>query len=151
VSAADEVTPKTPLEIIEERRAARKAATADAKSVQHLADMTALDALEEKHGEGQLKTLHVPTFVPGLPTLVVVKSPAGTSYWKRFVDKVQDAKGHEKMKQAAGEQLARACIVYPTDAGVLGSMVESFPNTLVDAANAAAGFVQLTAEAEKKD
>lgn len=147
----EEQAPKSALEIIEERRAKRKADAADARAVQYLADVTELDALEEKHGAGQLKTLHVPAFVPGLPTLVVVKSPAGTTHWKRFVDKVQEAKGHEKMKQAAGEVLARACIVYPTDAGVLGSMVESFPNTLVDACNAAAGFVQLSAEAEKKD
>ena len=139
------------LEAIEARRAARKAASADAKAVQFVVDMTALDALEEKHGEGQLKVLHVPTFVAGLPTLVVVKSPAGSTHWKRFVDKVQDAKDHAKMKQAAGEVLARACIVYPVDAGVLGAMVEAYPNTLVDACNAAASFVQLQAEAEKKD
>ncbi len=149
--SSDEETPKTPLEIIEERRAKRKAAAADARAVQHLVDVTALDELEEKHGEGQLKVLRVPTFVPGLPTLVVVKSPAGTTHWKRFVDKVQEAKGHEKMKQAAGEVLARACIVYPSDAGVLAAMVEAFPNTLVDSANAAATFVQLSTEAEKKD
>lgn len=133
------------------RRAARKAATANARAVQELEDLRALDALEEKHGESQLKTLHAPTFVAGLPTFVVVKSPAGTSQWKRFVDKVQEAKGHDGMKQAAGDVLARACIVYPSEAGVLKAMVEAFPNTLTDAANAAAAFVQLTAEAEKKD
>ena len=139
------------LEAIEARRAARKTASADAKTVQYLVDMTALDALEEKHGEGQLKVLHVPTFVAGLPTLVVVKSPAGSTHWKRFVDKVREAKNHEGMKAAAGEQLARACIVYPSEEKALLGMVEAFPNTLVDSANAAAGFVQLHGEAEKKD
>lgn len=138
------------LEAIEERRAARKEATAKAREAQHLIDMTALDALEEQHGEGQLKVLHAPTYSPGLPTLVVIKSPAGTTHWKRFVDKVREAKNHEGMKCAAGDVLARACIVYPEPAA-LALMVDAFPNTLVDSANAAAGFVQLHAEAEKKD
>lgn len=142
---------KTELEIVEERRAARKAKTADARAEQHLIDLKALDALEEKHGESQLKMLRAPTFVAGLPTFVVVKSPAGTTQWKRFVDKVQEAKDHAGMKKAAGDILARACIVYPSDEGVLKAMVEAFPNTLTDAANAAAAFVQLTVEAEKKD
>ncbi len=139
------------LEEIEARRAARRASDADARAVQHLADMTELDALEEKHGAGQVKALHVPTYSKGLPTLIVVKSPSGDGSYKRFADKVRDAKGHQQMIAAAGEVLARACIVYPTDAGVVALMVDAFPNLLNDAANAAAGFVQLHAEAEKKD
>ncbi len=141
---------KTDLEVIEERRAARKEASAAARAAQYVIDMTALDALEEKHGENQLKVLHTPTFSAGLPTFVVVTSPSGSTHWKRFVDKVREAKNHDGMKAAAGDQLARACIVYPSDPVVLASMVDAFPNTLVDSANAAAAFVQLHTEAEKK-
>jgi hypothetical protein len=137
------------LEAIEARRAARRQATEDAKALQYVVDMKALDALEEKHGEGAVKPLHVPHFAPGLPTMVIVKSPAGSPSYKRFCDLVREAKGHQGAIAAAAEQLARACIVYP-EAAVLVAMVEAFPNTLADAANVAAGFVQLKTEAEKK-
>lgn len=140
---------KTEEELIEERREKRRKAAADAKAVQYLVDLKVLDALEEKHGEGQVKPLHVPTFVPGLPTMVIVKSPAGTPAYKRFCDQVRAAKGHPEMINAAGETLARACIAYPEPA-VQMQMLEAFPNMLNDAANAASGFVQLKSEAEKK-
>lgn len=138
------------LEEIEARRAALREADADARTVQHLADMTELLALEEKHGIGQVKALHVPTFAKGLPTLVVVKSPAGTSEYKRFADSVRSAKGNQQLIHAASEVLGRACIAYP-DAAMQKLMADTFPNLFVDACNAAAGFVQLQAEAEKKD
>lgn len=137
------------LDAIEARRAARRDAAAAAKDVQFVADMTALDALEEEHGVGQVKALHVPVFVAGLPTMAIVKSPAGTSFYKRFADQVRAAKGNPQMITAAGEVLARACIVYP-DAATQALMVDAFPNMLNDAANAAAGFVQMQTEAEKK-
>ncbi len=146
---SDEPT-KSEEEIIEERRAKRREATADARKVQYVVDLKALDALEEKHGEGQIKALHVPTFVVGLPTMVIVKSPAGTSFYKRFCDHVREAKGHQGAIAAAAEVLARACLVYPEDAGVQKAMIEAFPNMLNDAANAATAFVQLVTEAEKK-
>lgn len=135
---------------IEARRAKRREASAAGKAAQHLLDMGALDALEEKHGEGQVKALFAPTYVPLLPTLIVVKSPAGDGSYKRFADKVREAKGHPQMIAAAGEVLARACIVYPSEPALLAQMVEAFPNLLNDATNAAASFVALQAEAEKK-
>lgn len=137
------------LDAIEARRAARRAAAADAKAAQYATDLAELDALEEKHGVEQVKALHVPAFVAGLPTLVVVKSPAGTSEYKRFADCVRNAKGNQQMITAAGEVLARACLVYP-DAATQKLMVEAFPNLLNDACNAAASFVQMQTEAEKK-
>ena len=137
------------LDEIEARRAARKAATAEARAAQHAVDMAELDALEEKHGEA-VKALHVPTYVKGLPTLIVVKSPAGSSEYKRFADSVRNAKGNQQMIHAASEIFGRACIAYP-DAAMQKLMAESFPNLFVDACNAAASFVQLQAEAEKKD
>ena len=138
------------LEAIEARRAARREATAAAKAVQYAADMAVLDKLEERFGEGQIKALHVPTFVAGLPTMVIIKSPSGTPSYKRFCDMVREAKGHPGAINAAGELLARTCIAYPEDAPTLKVMVEAFPNMLNDAANAAASFVQLQAESEKK-
>jgi hypothetical protein len=149
VKADDEKVEKTETEIIEERRAARRAESAKAKAAQYAIDLKALDALEEKHGEGQVAALHVQVFVPGLPTMVIVKAPEGSAY-KRFCDQVVSAKGNVQMKQAAAHVLARACIVYP-DPALQASMLAAFPNMLNDAANSSAAFVQLQAEAEKKD
>ena len=144
---SDDAKPTT-LEAIEARRAARREKTAAAKAVQYVLDMEQLDKLEEKHGDGAVKALHAPSHTAGLPTMVIVKSPAASAY-KRFQDLVREAKGHQGAIAAAAEQLARACIVYP-DAAQLAAMVEAYPNTMADAANAAAAFVQLQTEAEKK-
>lgn len=149
VSAVENEPEKTPADLAEERREARRAASAKAKAAQYALDVVALDKLEEQHGEGAIKVLHVPTFVPGLPTIVVVKSPAGSPAYKRFVDTVRAAKGHQDAIAAASEQLARACIVYPEE-GLRVQMVAAFPNMLTDASNAASGLVQLQTESEKK-
>lgn len=148
VKAPDEVA-KSEFELAEERRAKRRAASDTAKAAQYAIDVVALDKLEEQYGEGALKVLHVPTFAPGLPTMVVVKSPGGSPAYKRFVDSVREAKGHQAAIAAASEQLARACIVYPDDA-VRALMLVAFPNLLIDASNAATSMVQLQTESEKK-
>lgn len=151
MSEAENIEQDAELAAIEERRAARRAATAAARAAQYAIDMKALDALEEKHGESQIKALHVPAYVPGQPTMVIVKSPAGDSTYKRFADKVREAKGHPQMMAAASEVLARACIVYPADPAAVIAMHSAFPNLLNDAANAAASLVVMKAEEEKKD
>lgn len=137
------------IEAIEERRAARRAAADGARKAQYAIDLGELDSLEEKHGADHVKALHVPVFVDGLPTMAIVKSPAGTSFYKRFADQVRAAKGNQQMINAAGELLARSCLVYPA-AEQLPAMLDAFPNLLNDACNAAASFVQMQSEAEKK-
>lgn len=147
---SDEKKEKSPLDLIEERREARRAAKSKGRDAQFLLDMTELDKLEEEHGPDNVKALHAASFVEGLPTFIVVKSPGGTSYHKRFVDSVRKANGHKQLEAAAQDQLARASIVYPTDAAVMGAMLEAFPNMLNDASGAAVEFVKLRADDEKK-
>lgn len=138
------------LEETEKRRAARREATEQLKAEQYEKDMAALDQLEEEHGETCVKALHVGSFVHGLPTFVVVKSPGGTSYHKRFVDNVRKANGNKQLEGAAQDMLARASIVYPADAETLAAMLTAFPNMYNDVAAAAVDFVKLRAEDEKK-
>lgn len=138
------------LEAIEARRAARKAATAEARAAQYVIDMAALDKLEEEHGETNVKALHVKGYIKGLPTFVVVKSPGGTSYHKRFCDQVRAANGNKQAEGAAQDMLARASIVYPAEAEAQAAMVAAFPNMLNDVAGAAVEFVALRSEEEKK-
>lgn len=138
------------LAAIEVRRAARKAATAEARDEQFIVDMKALDALEETHGETCVKALHVNGFVRGLPTLVVVKSPGGTSYYKRFQEQIRAAKGNKQLEGSAQDMLARSSIAYPSDDTAQKAMLDAFPNMLNDVALAAVEFVRLEGENEKK-
>ncbi len=145
------MTEKSELELIEERRAARRKATAEAKEAQRVVDLKALDALEEEHGESRLRVLYVSGYVPGAPTMAVVKSPGGTSYWKRFQDQIRNAKGNRQLESAAQDMLARACLAYPSEPEALAAMLAAFPNMLNDVAGAAAGLARLETEEEKKD
>lgn len=139
------------LAAIEERRAKRREAMKAARRPQEVIDNKAIDNLEEEHGFDRLRVLRTPYFREGLPAAVVVKSPGGTSYWKRFQDQIRDAKGNKQLEGAAQDMLARACIVYPADAEVLKAMCVEFPNLLNDSAGAAATLGKLDMEGEKKD
>ncbi len=137
------------LEAIEARRTERKKATETAKAAQYVLDMTALDKLEEEHGETNVKALHVNAYAKGLPTFVVVKSSGGTGFYKRFTDQVRKAKGNKDLEAAAQDQLARASIAYP-EPEVVSRMFEAFPNMFNDVAQAAVDFVKLEDQQEKK-
>lgn len=142
--------PKTELEIIEERREARRKATGKERDAQYLLDMKALDALEEEHGEQNVKPLHVQAYMTGLPTFIVVKSPGGTSFHTRFVAEVRKANGNKQMEGMAQDRLGRSSIVYPVESAAVDAMLLAFPNMLNDAAAAAMEFVKVRAEEEKK-
>src|SRR5579872_4194296 len=79
------------VEEIEARRAARKAESSKARDAQYEKDLEAFEALEIEHGDGCVARLSVRGFVPGLPTFAVVKSPGGTSFYKRYTDMVRRA------------------------------------------------------------
>lgn len=139
------------IEELEARRAARKSATETAKLEQYAKDLEALDKLEEEHGESAFTVMHVPAFTPGLPTLIVIKSPAGTGYFKRFQDQVGAAKGHKPAEMAAQEMLARACLAYPSDPETVKAMTSAYPNLLNAAAKAVVDLATVEAEDAKKD
>lgn len=141
---------KSPLEILEERMAARRKTIADARAEQYVIDMTKLDELEDKHGADRVKALKVKAFTPGLPTMVIIKSSAGESYHQRFVDQVRKAKGNKDLETQASNMLARSSVVYPEGAA-LQAMSEAYPNMWTDISNAAVKLVMLEEEDEKKD
>lgn len=138
------------LEEIEKKRAARRKTIDDARAEQYVADMTALDELEEKHGADRVKSLKVKAYTPGLPTMVIIKSSAGEGYHTRFQDMIRKAKGNKDLENAASQMFAKSSVVYP-EKDVLQAMAEAYPNMWVDISNAAIKLVQLEEEDEKKD
>ena len=135
---------------IEKRRAARKETAAAARAAQYAVDLEALDALEAEHGDGSVAALEVGGFVEGLPTLVVVRSPGGTSFYRRYTDMVRKAGKNAQAIGAAQDMLGESCIVYPADGEARARMFEAFPGTKITAALRALRFVELEAADEKK-
>jgi hypothetical protein len=127
---------------IQARRAARKAAAAEAREKQLEIDLEALDMAEVEHGDGRVLSLELPAHVDGLPTMVVVHTPE-PKYFSRFRDMAR--KQHSK-PGAALDMLASMCVAYPAD-DVYKRVCEAFPGTH-DAVGAAA--IKL-AEAKESD
>jgi hypothetical protein len=141
----------TKIEEIEARRAARKAELEAAQNAQLEKDLEAFEALEIEHGANNVARLVVKAFTPGLPTFVVVRSPGGTSFYKRYVDMVRRAQKNTQAIGAAQDMLAESSIVYPSDEATRKAMFEQFPGVRVTAAVRALKFVELEEEDEKKD
>ncbi len=138
------------VEDVEKRRALRREETAKKKAAQYEKDLDALDALEAEHGEECVAALEVPSFKEGLPTIVVVKSPGGTSFYARYKGIVRRAgKSHEAIG-AAQEMLGESCIAYPADDAVKKALFEAFPGTALSAAVRVLKFVELEEADEKK-
>jgi hypothetical protein len=105
------------VEEIEKRRADRKAAIAKARAAQYEKDLVEVDKLEVEHGDDRVSVLETPSFVAGLPTLVVLKTP-GEDYFKRYRGKVRRARKPNGQVDTvaigdAADELAECCIVYP--------------------------------------
>ena len=139
------------VEEIEARRAARKAESSKARDAQYEKDLEAFEALEIEHGDGCVARLSVRGFVPGLPTFAVVKSPGGTSFYKRYTDMVRRAQKNTQAIGAAQDMLADSCLVYPADEATRAAMFDAFPGLRITAAIRALKFVELEEEEEKKD
>ncbi len=136
---------------IEARRTARREKINEARRAQYAIDLEAFDALEEEHGDA-VKMLEVTGFVPGLPTLIVIKSPGGTSFYNRYKDQVRKSNNNAQAIGAAQEMLGASCIVYPKpeDKDLRDRMFKEFPGALISAALAAIKLVELQTEDEKK-
>lgn len=111
---------------IEARRAARKVATAKARAEQYALDLVEVDKLELEHGDDRVRVLTAPSFVTGLPTLAVVKTPDGPVF-NRFRQMVRKAGQKTEAIGAAKDLLAASCVAYP-DADLYGRMKESWPS-----------------------
>lgn len=119
------------LDEIEKRRAARKEALAQLRDEQAATDLEALDALEEQHGEHAVVVTKLGRYKPGLPTLVVTRicRPEENKRWKsRLGIKGQDVKGDVL---AAGEELARSCLLYP-ERPVFDEMCSEFTGLITE-------------------
>jgi hypothetical protein len=100
--------------LIEERRAERKAATQKERNAQYAIDVEKVDELEQEHGDTRIRVLKLPSFVAGLPTLIVVKTPSDAQM-KRFRTMVRKAAADAEEIGKAKDLLAASVVVYPDE------------------------------------
>jgi hypothetical protein len=102
---------------IEQRRKERQAAADEARLEQEAIDMEAIDKLEEEYGVEGFVFVRLNSHCPGLPTLAAAVNASGPQL-KRYraeVDVVtKDQQTRVKNTTEASEQLARACLKYPS-------------------------------------
>jgi len=119
------------IEEIEVRRAARKEGIAKARAEQYEKDLLEVDKLEVEYGDDRVGVLETSSFVAGLPTVVVVKTPA-EEYFKRYRQKVRRARKQNgnldtEAMGAAADELAECCVVYP-DKDTYARMKKEWPS-----------------------
>jgi hypothetical protein len=143
VSAADEIA------ALEERRAKKQAERAEAEAVQHLADLTEREKLEDEFDA--VATVKVARFIPGQPTIAIVKTP-GTAEYKRYLDQVGRAvdKKSTAGQRAAQELLAHSCWIYPREVEARKAMLDAFPGILTPIVIAATQLAEGKVEEEVK-
>ncbi len=137
---------------IEAKRAARKAALEEQRKAQYEKDLEALDKLECEHGDGAVAAVEAPRFVPGMPTLAIVRAPKGAEF-KRYRDRIAgtaNGKNAGATIVSAQDELASVCRVYP-DSKAYESMCESFAGLHVSMAVAAAKLADAKVEEAGKD
>lgn len=137
------------VEELEEQLAKRRAARAELETEQRAKDLGAQIELEEEHDA--LAVVKVAKFVPGQPTMALVKTPTPAAY-KRYVDTVGRAvdKKTTSLQREAQEQLARSSWVYPAEDEARKSMLATFPGLLTSIGLAASALAEGRAEAEGK-
>ncbi len=113
-------------EEIEAKRAARKEAIAKARADQYAKDLVHIDELEVEHGDDRVGILKTPSFVEGLPTVVVVRTPA-PSVFKRYRQMVRRAGTKYEAIGEARDMMAAECVAYP-DKDTYERMKESWPS-----------------------
>lgn len=138
----------SPLELIEAKRAARKAKHQAEYELQRAVDLEALDELEIEHGDANVASLDVP-FAVGQVTLVAVRLPKPAEV-KRFRARVKDT-GRKKADPVAGtEELGESCAIYPA-AEALQALLAERPAVLSQMGVAALKLATANAEAEGND
>ncbi len=137
------------LEEIKARRAARAAATEEARAAQYLIDCKAIEALEAEHGYVLNISQQVRQFVPGCPVVVAVKAPSELEY-KRFFQQINRSKGNADAQMAAHAMLAQVCWVYPENPEARKAMVAANGGLLASVGNLANKLAELNADEEGK-
>lgn len=134
----------SPLELIQAKRAARKAEEAKLREEQLVQDLTAIDELEAEYGASSIKVLELP-YTPGFPAAVAVRTPNKAElkrYRDRFREDVPDI-------AAANSELGAATRIYPAKE-VLEALAEKRPAVYANMGLAAAQLGSAREEAEKK-
>lgn len=145
---------KSPLELVEARRAARRAAEQKAHDVQAAIDLEAIDALEVQYGDANIAALKLPFIAEGLPVRLAVRTPTRGEF-KRFRDTVAPQQKDRKGQTVAGDPFAAAealgavCTVYP-DRNVLDKICEKRPGVLAQLGGVAAQLANASEEDEGK-
>jgi hypothetical protein len=111
-------TKLSPLEQVEQRRAAKRKASEVAHDEQAAVDLVAIDALEDEHGFENVAVMTLPFLAKGLPVRVAVKAPT-PALMKRYRDRLKpskDRRNNEVPGDAAfaHEELGGACLIYPS-------------------------------------
>lgn len=140
------------IERLEAERARKKAARADASKLQYLEDLKALSALEEDDPDATFGVVKLPTFIPGLPTRVFVRTPTSSEY-KRLNEKIRKAHAKSDVDGVtkAQEELARCCWVYPKGDDLRKAVLEAAPGALNAVVVVASRLAEGRAEDEGKD
>lgn len=123
---------------VEERRLHRREQLRQQRDAQYARDLEALDAAELEHGASRVTQIELP-FVPGLPTMVIVRAPKAVEY-KRYRDMTRNAtQGFGVNGQKTGnaaDLLADVCVIYP-EAKIYAEVKEAVPGVHDNAFQAA--------------
>lgn len=143
------------IEELEEKLAKTREVREKAEGEQYEKDLEEQIRLVEEHGV--IATVKVARFAPGFPTRAFVRTPRSSEY-KRYKDSVHRAidKKNISSQQAASEQLARSCWVYPApgEGGLSeeqSAMLEKFPGLLTAIGVTAIGLAEGKTVDEGKD
>lgn len=99
------------LEALHASRANRKAKLHKSSEAQRLIDLTAIDALEEEHGDSNVSYIEI-KHVPGLPILAACKCPSPVIV-KKYRSDVKERKGRQADHVKAAEDVGHVCLIYP--------------------------------------
>jgi hypothetical protein len=116
---------------IEAKRAARREAIEVQRREQLATDLEHLFELEEQHGASRLVRVDLKAFTPGLPALIVMRTPSKLEM-KRYQDQCK-GKGDPV---AAANLVGTTCLLYPSK-DVYEKVLEASPGIHVVAAVAA--------------
>ncbi len=148
-----------------ERRAQSRAEHDAAHKLQHLADLTALVALEEEHGVERLLRVEIKGWKSGSGAVAMVvakRARKSDKLFSRFVAMMRASKKCEKVDdnemERAANLLAESCIVYPAvpkkgeanPDGAYEATLELAPGLLTNVAGAIVTAAMGKAEEEGK-
>ncbi len=102
----------TDLENVRAKIEDQRAKATAVKEAQQVIDSEALYEAGEEHGVDKIREVPMTSYIPGLPTMVVIRRPEKMEH-KRFTDATAKKGADTPEYIKAAEQLASVCVVYP--------------------------------------